>query len=39
MSDQRDVTDAISSDGSRIKIQQNDVYMKNRVPVNEIVQK
>ena len=37
MSDQRDVIDGISSDGSRIKIQQNDVYMKNRVPVNEII--
>ena len=36
---QRDVTDGISSDGSRTKIQQNDVYVKNRVPANEIFQK
>ena len=39
MSDQRDVTDGISFDGSQTKIQQNDVYMKNRVPGDEIVQK
>ena len=39
MSDQRDVTDGISTDGSRTKIQQNDVYVKNRVPAVEIFQK
>ena len=39
MSDQRDVTIGISSDGSRTKIQQNDVYVKNRVPADGIVQK
>ena len=39
MSDQRGVTDGIPFDGSWAKIRQNDVYLKNKVPDDEIFQK
>ena len=39
MSDQRDVTDGIPFDGSWAKIRQNDIYLKKRVPDDDIFQK